>query len=137
MIVYGSITGACTFLIFVIIVYGLGKGDLGFDCNREYNDSCDRVFRARVTAFAELTWLVLVSAWELKILRRGIFDLLVALFFKTIYSNLCHFCSVVIGAISVFLVVFIPGLNTKAFKHKGVRDLSSSAIVIFTVFVEI
>lgn len=146
MIVYGSIMGACTLLTFVIIVHGAGKGDLGFDCNRDYNDSCDVVFRARAAVFAELTWLILISAWEFKSLRRSMFSLdpLNAQeskfpFFKDIYSNRFLFWSVVIGAVSVFPAVFIPGLNTKAFKHKGIGwewALAFGAVVIFVLGAE-
>lgn len=48
--------GTLALLTFVIICYGPGRGNLGFDCNREYTDSCDVVFRARASVFAELTW---------------------------------------------------------------------------------
>ena len=147
MIVYGSIMGACTLLTFVIIVYGTGKGDLGFDCNRDYNDSCDVVFRARAAVFAELTWLILISAWEFKSLRRSMFSLdpLNAQgsrypFLKDIYANRFLFWSVVIGAVSVFPAVYIPGLNTKVFKHKGISwewALSFGAVVIFVLGVEL
>ena len=146
MIVYGSIVGASTLLTFVIIVYGSGKGDLGFDCNREYNDSCDVIFRARAAVFAELTWLILISAWEFKSLRRSMFNLdpldprrSKLPFFKDIYSNRFLFWSVVIGAVSVFPAVYIPGLNTKVFKHRGITwewALSFGAVLIFVLGVE-
>ena len=147
MLVYGSIMGACTLLTFVIIVYGTGNGDLGFDCNRDYNDSCAVVFRARAVVFAELTWLILISAWEIKSLRRSLFNLdplnsqgSKFPFFKDIYSNGFLFWSVVIGAVSVFPAVYIPGLNTKVFKHKGITwewALSFGGVIIFVLGTEI
>ena len=147
MIVYGSIMGACTLLTFVIIVYGSGKGELGFDCNREYSSSCDVVFRARAAVFAELTWLILISAWEFKSLRRSLFNLdpLNARdsrfpFIKDIYSNRFLFWSVAIGAVSVVPAVYIPGLNTKVFKHKGISwewALSFGAVGIFLLGAEV
>ncbi|KAK4694891.1 P-type Na+/K+ transporter, partial [Lecanoromycetidae sp. Uapishka_2] len=146
MIVYGTIMGACTLLTFVIIVYGPGKGDLGFDCNREYSVSCDVVFRARASVFAELTWLILISAWEFKSLRRSIFSLDPTTaegskfpFFKDIYNNRFLFWSVIIGALSVFPAVYIPGLNTSVFKHKGISwewALSFGGVIIFILGVE-
>ncbi|KZF24870.1 Na+-exporting ATPase [Xylona heveae TC161] len=75
MMVYGVIMGACTLLTFVIIVYGANDGALGDDCNKGYNPSCEVVFRARASVFAELTWLILASAWEFKSLRRSLFNL--------------------------------------------------------------
>ena len=147
MLVYGSIMGACTLLTFVVIVYGTGNGDLGFDCNRDYNASCAVVFRARAAVFAELTWLILISAWEIKSLRRSLFNLdpLTSQgskfpFFKDIYSNGFLFWSVVIGALSVFPAVYIPGLNTKVFKHKGITwewALSFGGVIIFVLGTEI
>ncbi len=146
MLVYGTIMGACTLLTFVIVVYGSGNGQLGFDCNRDYNDSCDVVFRARAAVFAELTWLILISAWEFKSLRMSMFNLdplntreSKCPFFKDIYSNRFLFWSVVIGAVSVFPAVYIPGLNTKVFKHKGITwewALSFGAVVIFVLGTE-
>ena len=147
MLVYGSIMGTCTLLTFVIIVYGTGNGNLGFDCNRDYNESCAVVFRARAAVFAELTWLILISAWEIKSLRRSLFNLDPLTcqgskfpFFKDIYSNGFLFWSVVIGAMSVFPAVYIPGLNTKVFKHKGITwesALSFGAVFVFVLGSEI
>ena len=146
MIVYGLIMGACTLLTFVIAVYGPGAGNLGIDCNRKYNESCDVVFRARAAVFAELTWLILVSAWEFKSLRRSMFSLDPAAakdsgfpFFKDVYSNRFLFWAVVIGALSVFPAVYIPGLNTAVFKHKGIGwewALSFGAVIVFVLGVE-
>ena len=146
MIVHGTIMGACTLLTFVIIVYGTGGGSLGFDCNRNYNEGCNGVFRARAAVFAELTWLILISAWEFKSLRRSIFSLDPATtgnskfpFFKDIYSNRFLFWSVVIGALSVFPAVYIPGLNTAVFKHAGISwewALSFGAVIVFVLGIE-
>ncbi|KAI4245328.1 MAG: hypothetical protein LQ352_006592 [Teloschistes flavicans] len=145
MIIYGIIMGACTLLTFVIIVYGVGGGHLGEDCNRGYRPSCDVVFEARAAVFAELTWLILISAWEFKSLRRSMFALepvdnrTVFTFFREIYANKFLFYAVVIGAVSVFPAVYIPGLNTKVFKHKGIGwewALSAGAVVVFVAGVE-
>ena len=46
MIAYGSIIGTCTLLTFAFLVDRLEKGQLGFNCNREYSGSCDRVIRS-------------------------------------------------------------------------------------------
>ncbi|KAG8525993.1 uncharacterized protein KY384_000755 [Bacidia gigantensis] len=146
MVVYGIIMGALTLLTFVIIVYGPGGGDLGVDCNRKFSGRCDVVFRARAAVFAELTWLILVSAWEFKDLRRSLFALDPVTseesrfpFFKDVFANKFLFFAVVIGAISVFPAVYIPGLNTAVFKHKGISwewALSVGAVVVFVLGME-
>ncbi|EEQ33643.1 calcium-transporting ATPase 3 [Microsporum canis CBS 113480] len=152
MMVYGVIMGACTLLTFVIVVYGVGNGmeDLGFDCNHAASDSCNVVFRARAVVFAELTWLILISAWEFKHLRNSMFNLepyrdhsddTVPFFpfFHDIWENQFLFWAVVIGALSVFPAVYIPGLNTKVFKHQGISwewGLAFGSVVIFVLGIE-
>ena len=153
MLVYGLIMGTCTLLTFVIIIYGTGNGtvDLGKDCNREDNETCSVVFRARAAVFAELTWLILISAWEFKHLRNSMFNLNPLRdtstdrfpsipFFHDIWENKFLFWSVVIGAVSVFPAVYIPGLNKKVFKHQGITwewALSFGAIFVFVIGVEL
>ena len=124
--VYGTIQGTLTLLTFVIIVYGVGTGDLGHDCNRAASPSCDTVFRARATVFAELTWLILIAAWEIKSLRRSLFSLSPSTashgplqVIRDLYANRFLFFAVIIGAASVFPAAYIPGLNTNVFKHSG------------------
>jgi Na+-exporting ATPase len=140
MLVYGFIMGACTMVTFVIIIYGANGGQLGVDCNTKYSDQCEAVFRARAATFAELTWLILISAWEFKSLRRSMFALnpdsdSKFSFFKDIYGNRFLFYSVVIGALSVFPVVYIPVINTDFFKHKGITWEWALAIGMVFVFV--
>ncbi|KAM7207158.1 hypothetical protein V8F20_002424 [Naviculisporaceae sp. PSN 640] len=125
MVVYGTLMGTCTLMTFVIVVYGMYGGNLGSDCNISYSEACTPVFRARAAVFAELTWMILVSAWEFKDIRRSLFRLNAddeSSFpvFKDIYENRFLFWAVVIGAVSVFPAVYIPYLNTSVFKHKGI-----------------
>ncbi|CEJ80042.1 Putative Cation transporting ATPase [[Torrubiella] hemipterigena] len=144
MIVYGIIMGACTMCTFVIIIYGANGGNLGKDCNTHYSEACDAVFRARAATFAELTWLILISAWEFKSLRRSIFRLNADdessfPIFKDLYANRFLFWSVIIGALSVFPVVYIPYLNTDFFKHTGITwewTLSLGFTVVFVAGIE-
>jgi Na+-exporting ATPase len=141
MLVYGVIMGTCTLMTFIFIVYGPGQDGLGDDCNKGYNASCDVVFRARAAVFAELTWMILVSAWEFKSLRRSMFALdpdnttSKFPFFKDVYANRFLFWSVVIGALSVFPAVYIPGLNTAVFKHRGISWEWAVAIICVIIYV--
>ncbi|KAL7794411.1 cation transporting ATPase [Trichoderma ceciliae] len=125
MVVYGVLMGACTLCTFCIIIYAANGGNLGTDCNTKFSEACLPVFRARAATFAELTWLILISAWEFKSLRRSMFRLnpnddSFFPFFKDIYSNKFLFWSVIVGSLSVFPVVYIPFLNTRFFKHTGI-----------------
>lgn len=153
MMVYGLIMGTCTLMTFVIVIYGTGRGkeDLGVDCNNTLGDRCDVVFEARAVVFAELTWLILISAWEFKHLRASLLNLdplrdrsndtgLMAFpMFHDIWENQFLFWAVVIGAISVFPAVYIPGLNTSVFKHKDITwewGLAFGGVIIFVIGVE-
>lgn len=124
MIVYGLLMGVLTLCTFIIVVYGTGDGILGTDCNKKYSDSCDVVFRARAAVFAELTWLILISAWEIKGIRRSMFRLdprseSAFPFFKDVWENQFLFWAVTLGSVVVFPCIYIPGFNTTVFKHKG------------------
>jgi len=140
MLVYGTIQGTCCLMTFVFIVYGPGQDGLGVDCNRHYSDSCDVVFRARAAVFAELTWLILISAWEFKSMRRSMFrinphDTRPFPFFADVWENQFLFWSVIIGAVSVFPAVYIPGLNKSVFKHRGIGWEWAPAFICVLVFV--
>jgi potassium/sodium efflux P-type ATPase len=147
MLVYGLIMGTCTLMTFVIIIYGVYDGRLGHNCNRAYNDvsyeaSCQPVFKARAAVFAELTWLILISAWEFKSIRRSMFNLNPGTgsnVIKDIYENKFLFWAVIIGALSVFPAVYIPGLNTAVFKHIGITwewGLAFGSVFIFVAGIE-
>jgi magnesium-transporting ATPase (P-type) len=145
MIVYGIIMGACTMCTFCIIIYGANGGNLGEECNQRYSEACIPVFKARAATFAELTWLILISAWEFKSLRRSVFRLNPdddSRFpvFKDIYANRFLFWSVIIGGLSVFPVVYIPVLNHKFFKHTGITwewALSVGFTIVFVAGIEL
>lgn len=144
MFVYGVLMGTCTLMTFVIVVYGKYGGDLGVNCNTKHSDACTAVFRARAAVFAELTWLILISAWEFKSIRRSMFRLNPDSesrfpIFKDLYENKFLFWAVVIGALSVFPTVYIPGLNTNVFKHGSISwewGIVIGMTIVFVVGIE-
>lgn len=138
MLVYGTLMGICTLMTFIIVVYGKYGGDLGEECNRKASEACTAVFRARAAVFAELTWLILLSAWEFKSIRRSMFrlnpdDKSKFPLFKDLYENKFLFWAVTIGALSVFPTVYIPKLNTDVFKH-GPISWEWGVVVGMTIF---
>lgn len=145
MVVYGLLMGVLTLMTFVVVVYGANGGDLGRDCNRAYSDACAAVFRARAAVFAELTWLILVSAWEFKDLRRSMFRLHPDArsrfpFPRDVYENRFLFWAVILGAVSVFPVVYIPVVNTSVFKHNRISwewAIVVAALLVFVAGVEL
>lgn len=146
MMVYGFLMGTLTLCTFIVVVYGAGGGNLGHDCNSRYSEACDVVFRARAAVFVQLTWLILVSAWEFKSLRRSMFRLnpyqtdSYFPFFKDIYDNKFLFWAVIIPGILVVPVIYIPGLNTMVLRHAPITwewAVSAAGVPIFIFGIEV
>ena len=148
LFVYGTIMGTLTLLSFVIIVYGVGSGELGLDCNKNYSPECSVVFRARAAVFVEVTWLILISAWEFTSMRQSMFAFnpksskdshFLFPLLRNVYGNWVLFYSVLIGAVSVVPAVYVPGLNRKVFKHSPIGwewGLAVGAVVAFVSGIE-
>lgn len=126
MAVYGTWMGALCLIAFTIVVFGVGDGDMGFNCNEEYSPGCDTVFRARATVFALLTWTLLLFAWECKHFERSLFRLTPSEpvgfrnIARNIYSNHFLFWSIFLAFFSVFPVIYIPVLNETVFKQSAI-----------------
>ncbi|OJD36706.1 potassium sodium efflux p-type fungal-type [Diplodia corticola] len=140
MVVYGLLMGMLTLFTFVIIVYGPGDGLIGQDCNKAYSADCDVVFRARAAVFAELTWLILISAWEIKGIRRSMFRLDPRSesrfpFFRDVWENQFLYWAVTLGFLVVFPCIYIPGFNTTVFKHKEITWEWALPVVAVFIFV--
>ncbi|GAW25573.1 putative potassium sodium efflux P-type fungal-type [Rosellinia necatrix] len=126
MVVYGIWVAALCLGSFSLVVYRFGGGRLGEGCNETYNDSCEVVFRARATTFACLTWFALFLAWEIIDRRRSFFRMqpgskrYLTQWALDIWRNKFLFWAVAFGFFSLFPIIYIPGLNTVVFKHKGI-----------------
>ncbi|TID15723.1 potassium/sodium efflux P-type ATPase [Venturia nashicola] len=122
--VYGFFMGALCLTSFVFVVYGVNSGRLGEDCNNGYNDTCDAVFRARSTTYATLSFLLLITAWEVKHFTRSLFNLVSDggkfSIFPELWKNKTLFWAVAAGFCITFPVIYIPTINLEVFKHKGI-----------------
>ncbi len=114
--VYGTCMGLLCLIAFVTVIYapisghGNGKDNLGEECNKEYNSTCAIVFRARATVYATLTFLLLVTAWEVKHFTRSLFSL-------NLWKNKVLFFAVIAGIVVVFPVIYLPVINRDVFRH--------------------
>ncbi|EAW11763.1 putative potassium/sodium P-type ATPase [Aspergillus clavatus NRRL 1] len=126
--IYGTFMGSLCLVAFVCVIYGGGTGvsDLGVDCNNGWNETCNAVFRARATTFATLTFLLLVTAWEVKHFSRSLFNLDPVKYpsklsvFQSIWRNRFLFWAVVAGFVIAFPVIYLPAVNRIVFKHQGI-----------------
>jgi len=132
ILVYGLIMGAAPLLSFVIVVYIVGTGDLGTDCNHGLNLGCDTVYRARAAVFASLTVLILLHAFEMKHSRRSIFTM-------NLLENKPLFISVVGGSLALFPTIYIPKVNDTVFKMTDITwewGLCAASIVWYILGAE-
>ncbi|KAI0598410.1 hypothetical protein F4775DRAFT_555419 [Biscogniauxia sp. FL1348] len=126
MVVYGLWIAALCLGSFSLVVFGFGDGSLGASCNESYGDECDTVFRARATTFACLTWVALFLAWEMIDRRRSFFRMqpgskrYFTQWMVDIWRNKFLFWAVMLGFVTMFPILYIPVLNTVAFKHVGI-----------------
>ncbi|OAA41796.1 ATPase, P-type, potassium/sodium efflux, fungal [Metarhizium rileyi] len=128
MVVYGLWMSALCLASFVLVLYGFGNGaaDLGDNCNNEYAAGCEVVFRARATTFACLTWFALFLAWEMVNMRRSFFRMqpkskhYFTQWAIDAWRNKFLFWAIFAGFVTMFPIIYIPGLNTVVFKHAGI-----------------
>ncbi|KIX00309.1 potassium/sodium efflux P-type ATPase, fungal-type [Rhinocladiella mackenziei CBS 650.93] len=132
--VYGVTMGTLCLLGFVSVVYGTGNGDLGEECNEDYNFTCDVVFKARATVFAILSFTLLATAWEVKDFNASLFNMghhhtnaansqrskRILSVFSTVYQNKFLFWACVSGFALVFPLIYLPEVNKRVFKHSGI-----------------
>lgn len=108
---------------FVAVLFGMHDGNLGRDCNLEWSESCNGVFRARSTCYTAMMWIFLFFGWELVDSRRSFFNGMVSqprIWGRRLLNNPFLFWSVVIGSICVFPTLYIPGLDRVVFLHMGI-----------------
>lgn len=144
--IYGITAGVLCLASFVIVVYAGNNGNLGADCNHSYNSTCDAVFRARAVSFADLSFLLLITAWEVKHFARSIFKLNPSRYsgpfsvFPALYYNRFLFWAVIGGFVCTFPVIYIPVVNDQVFNHLGLSwewGIVAGACLVYLVVVEI
>lgn len=147
-LMYGTFMGSLCLCAFMLVNYaasGKGYHAMVVGCNEPDATGCDTVYRARATTFAVLSFLLLVTAWEVKHFHRSLFNMDERWsgpfsVFKTIYHNRFLFWSVVAGFLATFPVIYIPVLNTKVFKHKGLTwewGVVAGCVVMYIVLLEV
>jgi Na+-exporting ATPase len=145
--VYGSFMGSLCLVAFVIVIYGAGNGtaSMGRDCNEGWNNTCGTVFEARATTYATLTFLLLVTAWEVKHFSRSLFNLDPdrnpgrLSVFHSIWRNQFLFWAVIAGFVVAFPVIYLPEVNRVVFKHHGISwhwGIVFGCVVVYLALVE-
>lgn len=126
MIVYGLWMAALCLASFSLVLYQWGPGITGIGCNRAWSEECDPVFRARATTFVSMTWFSLFLAWELINFRRSFFRMqpkskrYFTQWMVDVWRNKFLFWSVLFGFATIFIILYVPGLNHVVFLHTGI-----------------
>jgi P-type Na+/K+ transporter len=115
MLVYGSTMGGVTLGGFSISVWAGGNGNLGVDCNgaRSADDICENVRQGRAVAFALLNILLLLHAYNCRHERMSAFA------FSWV-KNRTLFWSIVGGVVATIVLIYLPTINAKVFKHDSI-----------------
>ena len=146
-LIYGTCMGSVCLMVFMLVSFAAssqGFHNLPSGCNEDYSAGCDGVFQSRATTFATLSFLLLITAWEVKHFHRSLFDMDERWsgplsIFKTVYHNTFLFWSVVAGFLATFPIVYIPHLNTEVFKHRGLTwewGVVAGGVVLYVALIE-
>ena len=124
---YGLTMGVLCLVSFAIVIFGASGGQLGRNCNHGFSPECEPVFRARATVFAVLSFLLLLTAWEVKHFSRSLFNLYPerghtgpTAVFHAVWYNRFLFWAVAAGFVVTFPVIYIPVFNAMVFKHTAI-----------------
>lgn len=141
MFVYGIWMALCCLMVFVIVVYGKGDGNLGEGCNDNSGHGCALVFRGRSAAFAAFTWCALLLAWECIHMKYSFFnmrpeseDAWYVTLLTDLWDNQFLFWSIIGAALSVFPVIYIPVINDKVFLHGPIGYEWGLAVAFTAIF---
>ncbi|KAG0042632.1 hypothetical protein BGZ83_000241 [Gryganskiella cystojenkinii] len=130
--VYGLGMGALSFSAYCGVLFGFNHGDLGQNCNQAYSEQCSGVFKARATAYASLTFLLLAHAVNCRSLRESGWSWKRL---KTLKDNKMLWMGMVLGSLLVFPILYIPGLNHNVFKHTGLTYEWAIVFVLLILFI--
>ncbi|KAI1846360.1 hypothetical protein JX266_007565 [Neoarthrinium moseri] len=145
---YGTFMGSLCLAAFATTSYGAWGPNpeiLGDGCNAEYNSTCAVAFRARATTFATLSFLLLITAWEVKHFTRSLFNMNPELYtgpfsvFKTVTQNKFLLYAVLAGFVITFPVIYLPFVNDTIFKHHGISwewGVVFACVVVYIALVE-
>ncbi|KAJ2847033.1 hypothetical protein IWW36_004062 [Coemansia brasiliensis] len=128
---YGFTIGLLSIADFWLVMNGFGDGNMGENCNREYSESCELVFRARGTVFATLTLAILLHGYNCRRLRGPMWNWNMI---KRFFENIFLFSGFLCGTILCLLCIYVPGLNTSVLKLKHISWEWGIVIITLLIF---
>jgi potassium/sodium efflux P-type ATPase len=108
---YGATMGAMTLAAFSIFFWVIADANYGINCNTNEGTDCDTVLEARASSFLALNTLLLVHAYNCRHQRMP--------FWQSPLDNWVLLGSFIGGTLICVVLLYVPYLSTKVFKHKG------------------
>ncbi|KAI7898759.1 potassium/sodium efflux P-type ATPase [Cokeromyces recurvatus] len=137
---YGIMMGLICLANYAIVIYVYGSGSLGIDCNMSFNqnphkDTCYDVYHARGALFVTMTILLLIHAQTCRDLVNPTWT------WKglTGKQNYHMYASWVFGFSIMFIVLYVPVINTEVFKHLPITwewGMVAASVVVYIILAE-
>lgn len=138
LFVYGTTMGWTSLVVFLVMIYGLGHGVLGSDCNETETLVCDAVFEARSATFATLFLQGLLITWELISIEQSFFTIRPL---HRLRKNPFLLFSVLFGVLCIPICIYVTVWSTEVFRQGSLSGagwgIALAANVIFLVTVEL
>ncbi|EPB86926.1 hypothetical protein HMPREF1544_06249 [Mucor circinelloides 1006PhL] len=138
---YGVMMGLICMANYAIVIYGYGEGSLGTNCNHSFNanefrDTCVDVYRARGALFVTMTVLLLLHAQTCRDLINPTWT------WKHLTGdqNYYMYWSWLFGFGIMFIVLYVPVVNTEVFKHLPITwewGMVAASVIVYIILAEL
>ncbi|CAO3590449.1 unnamed protein product [Absidia cylindrospora] len=132
---YGVMMGLICLANFAIVIFGWGDGNLGSNCNLNYDEECFLVYRARGALFATMTVLLLLHGYTCRDLKHPAWSWKAL----TTKQNYYLHASTAFGFAIMFVTLYVPVLNTQVFRHSGITwewGMVAASTVVYIILAE-
>ncbi|PWN31414.1 potassium/sodium eff, partial [Meira miltonrushii] len=136
LFVYGLTMGWTCLIVFIVMLFGIGDGSLGFECNDD-GPFCHNVFEARSATFTALFLQGLLIPWHLISMEQSLLRINPV---KRLRSNPFLLWSVLFGIVTIPICLYVPKWNTVVFRQASLGGagwgIALAAVAIFWLVLE-
>ena len=125
---YGVVLGGSALSSFIYVLYSLGNGPSGTNCNTSDYENCDDILRARTTGYVVLYFGMLIHAYNVRFAR-------VHLFRMRWLDNAWLWGSFVFGGVTLLVMIYVPAIAKNVFVHGQIDWEWFVVLVALTIFV--
>lgn len=136
LFIYGLTMGWTCLVVFIVMIYGVGNGVLGEDCN-DSGPFCQTVFEARSATFTALFLQGLAIPWHLISMEQSLFRVNPV---RRLRANPFLLYSVLFGLTTIPICLYVPVWNTEVFRQASLGGkgwgVSLAALAMFWITLE-